>query len=620
MNTSDIEKTLLMSLRKTLTALYPNGEVKGGEFVLGNIQGDRGDSLKIRLKDGVWADFATGQKGKMLKLFSERNGSFKAGMDEVRSILKIPPPPKQNKFKRPKEDWISIIENDSRPVLDYLIKDRKIPKSVILASKVKATDDSYVFTGYDEDNKIAYAQYIKLARTKDGKKQVRFSPDNKQAKLVLWGMHTMNDLNVDGSVVITEGVIDAMSYRAAGIFAVSIPSGASNTEWIEHCWNWLAQFNKIYLCFDYDTAGQDQIRHIAGRLGMHKCFKVILPEKDANEIWIKDNGAELLKKSLVEAVDIAPEKRVTANRLKESVREFIKAGPIEDRGDLLLGWHFPDRPFRPGINFRFRGSEQTVWTGYAGSGKTTLLFQHASYSMFMLGQKVAIATLEEPAEKTIATIITQALGYFPESDSREFDEAFSIIENNLFIYNQVGRTDIDEALEFFEYASKRDGADHCILDSLMRTNIDIDGDKAKVNEIILKIIESTNKVGAHYHIVAHAVKGDDEDYASIPSLASIKGVQEIGANAHNVIAVWRNKPKENAIEGILSKNQPSSAAEAERKYRDKGDTIIKICKNRNGKRYGQIPAWFDPHSSRFRPEPDKAIDRPYFSLETDPPC
>jgi twinkle protein len=282
------------------------------------------------------------------------------------------------------------------------------------------------------------------------------------------------------------------------------------------------------------------------------------------------------------------------------------------RGELLLGWKFPDRPSKPGLNFRFRPKEQTIWTGYAGGGKSTILLQHAAYSMFCLGQSVAIASLEEPREKVVTTMLTQALGYFPDADSKVFDEVYSVIEKRLFIYNQLGTTDIDEALEFFEYSSRKDGVAHCILDSIMRTNIDIDGDKSKVNEMILKIIQSTNRVGAHYHIVAHSTKGDDEDYAEIPGMYSVKGIQELVGNAHNVIAVWRNKPKENSIEGSIAKGQID---EAERKRREKGDTIIKICKNRNGSQYGQIEAWFNPHCSRWRPEYDERCDAPYFGQE-----
>jgi putative DNA primase/helicase len=39
------------------------GRLEAGEFVVGNLQGDPGASLKINVKSGLWSDFATGERG-----------------------------------------------------------------------------------------------------------------------------------------------------------------------------------------------------------------------------------------------------------------------------------------------------------------------------------------------------------------------------------------------------------------------------------------------------------------------------------------------------------------------------------------------------------------------------
>src|SRR5687768_13698679 len=43
-----------------LERMFPNGRRKGHEFVVGNIEGDAGDSLSVNLKTGKWADFHPG--------------------------------------------------------------------------------------------------------------------------------------------------------------------------------------------------------------------------------------------------------------------------------------------------------------------------------------------------------------------------------------------------------------------------------------------------------------------------------------------------------------------------------------------------------------------------------
>jgi hypothetical protein len=211
-------------------------------------------------------------------------------------------------------------------------------------------------------------------------------------------------------------------------------------------------------------------------------------------------------------------------------------------------------------------------------------------------------------------IISQALGYYPQPNTSAFNRAYEVIQDKLIIFNQLGRADLEEVLEFFEYATKRDGATYCILDSLMKTNIDIDGEKSRVNDMITKIIDSTVKTNAHYIIIAHCTKGNDEKWEEMPSIDKVKGIQEITANAHNVIMVWQNKPKMGTIDNLISNHRYSEVEEIRAK---RGDTVLKVTKNRNGQQLGQIHAWFDIDSYRFRPAYDRSLDTPYINEEDD---
>lgn len=595
----ELEKRLLLSLKSILTTLYPAGKIEGSEFCIADIEGNAGKSLKVNLKTGLWSDFSVGASGRILGLFSYRaNGVFSNGLKEVYQLLKIPKPPQEN-FKKPKITWEKVL-NEESDAISYLINERKIPKYVLKECKVRSNDDSYIFTGTDEECKLCYAQFTKVERNEEGKKIIFFEP--KKYKSVLWGMNTMTHLCNYDTLVITEGVIDAMTFRSCDIFAVSIPSGVSDTKWIEYSWNWLSQFNTIYLCIDYDAAGQQHVNEIAGRLGTHRCKKVILPCKDANEVLLKheEETSQLLKTALSEAQDIRPSKHLDLVSVQEQVFEYIDRGPIQNHGDLLLGWSDSrqETDVVKKVEFRIRPREWSIWSGYPGSGKTTLLFQHCAYSMFMLEQSVAIAALEEDYEQTIATLINQAIGLWPGEKEKEIrDYAYHILKQRLNIFSLVGRAELKEVTDFFSYCVKRHGASHCVLDSIMRTDIDVDGDKERVNKMIQGLAEESSKTDAHFHIVAHAAKGDDEKWEEMPSMSKVKGIQEITANAFNVLFAWRNKPTENQIAGLVAKGQ---FEEASRIRRDKPETIIKIVKNRRGKMLGQIPMWFDPVSNRFR--------------------
>lgn len=53
-----------MAVLPSLTARWlPAGRREGQEWVVGSLQGEPGQSLKINLARGVWTDFATGEGG-----------------------------------------------------------------------------------------------------------------------------------------------------------------------------------------------------------------------------------------------------------------------------------------------------------------------------------------------------------------------------------------------------------------------------------------------------------------------------------------------------------------------------------------------------------------------------
>lgn len=54
---------------------FPAGVLRGQEFVVGNLHGDKGESLSINVRSGKWADFASGQKGgDLVSLYAAMHG------------------------------------------------------------------------------------------------------------------------------------------------------------------------------------------------------------------------------------------------------------------------------------------------------------------------------------------------------------------------------------------------------------------------------------------------------------------------------------------------------------------------------------------------------------------
>lgn len=73
----EIRARLLHRLELMLIHLFPKGKRRGARFLVGNLQGEPGDSLVVELegeKRGVWIDFATGESGDVLALWAGAQG------------------------------------------------------------------------------------------------------------------------------------------------------------------------------------------------------------------------------------------------------------------------------------------------------------------------------------------------------------------------------------------------------------------------------------------------------------------------------------------------------------------------------------------------------------------
>lgn len=94
----DVRVRLLDQLESALAYLLPRGKRRGAQFVVGNVQGDAGDSLVVDLdgaKRGLWLDFATGESGDAISLWAAVCGfilpqQFDALLEDIGHWLIVP--------------------------------------------------------------------------------------------------------------------------------------------------------------------------------------------------------------------------------------------------------------------------------------------------------------------------------------------------------------------------------------------------------------------------------------------------------------------------------------------------------------------------------------------------
>lgn len=193
-------------------------------------------------------------------------------------------------------------------------------------------------------------------------------------------------------------------------------------------------------------------------------------------------------------------------------------------------------------NFRFRPREITIWTGYKGHGKSALLSQ-VLLGLLQQNRKVFVCSPEFPPVELLYRFIVQFLA----TDDPTEEEATGMLHafaETLWLYDIQSSLKPNDVPALCRWVMENIKPDHIVIDSLMKCGLapdDYPGQKKLVDAI--QSVAHQNDV--HIHLVAHARKGQSDDKPA--KLHDIKGASEIADLAENVVSVWRNKPKEQAI-------------------------------------------------------------------------
>jgi twinkle protein len=253
--------------------------------------------------------------------------------------------------------------------------------------------------------------------------------------------------------------------------------------------------------------------------------------------------------------------------------------------------------------FHFRAGEVTVWAGQNGHGKTGLVSQ-VQLSLIGQEQKVVSASFESKPHTTIELMARMYAGTNPYSPEYQNDaglEALTSVyedfrtfaEGRLWLYDQQGTADSKCVIGMARYAAKELGCTQIVIDNLakcVRDEDDFNGQKRFVDE--LTALARDNAV--HVHLVHHVKKPANEN--AVPDKHDTKGSGSITDQVDNVMIVWRNKGKEDAVKAG-AKTSPKLA---------EPDAYLLCRKQRNGDDEPTIGLWFDRDSKQFKGDPGDA--------------
>ncbi len=589
--------------------LLPNGKRKGQHWLVGDITGSPGESLQITMNGsaaGRFMDFSNKEvKGAtLLWLWSKVKGTtYKEAVMQASDFLGIKTDDygirrhRPKVYAKPPAEATSQAKENS-PVSKYLVEDRKIDPAIIAKAKIGESEGSkgivFPYADFDDEKKmwvLAHRKTINLERP-NGKKDC-FS--TKGTKRCLYGKNLIDDNT--SNIVICEGEIDCLSWHSWGIPAVSMPNGVSDMEWIDIDWEWLSRFEKIYISTDMDEAGLKVAPDICKRLGLHRCYIVQLPKKDANECLTGGVTLEEMQKCLDSAKAIELDEIKSANSFKKDVMEHYEKDPSS------TGYA---TPWDAELPWRVRPGEMTVLSGFSGHGKSQALNQ-LMVSLITQGARIMDASLEVRPALTLYYMTRCALAK-KHSSRPEVDACVEWLNDGLHFLDCIGTVNVDRLMSALEYSRKRYGTDVFIIDSLFKCGLSGE-DYAGARDFADRLTTFCNNTGAHVILVAHSRKTQNGNEYAIPTKSDVAGSSDITNAAFNVLIVWRNKMKKRKMDEARQTNN----AEMMTEWSAHPDGKILLDKQRYGEgEECEVNTWFNRDGCQFSCGSEQAL--PYFKL------
>lgn len=493
----------------------------------------------------------------------------------------------------------SAPERATSEALEWLERERGIPRAVAerfgVASGTRfvrklAAEVACVGFTYGNDAGQPYAVKWRAMQAKG------FSQDGAAQTLYL-----AEHIEPGADLIITEGEIDALSFWAAGLPAVSIPSGGveagasddnSKLRWTRHHEKLLTAAPRIFIASDGDVIGETTAQELARRLGKAKCFRLTYPPgcKDGNDA-LRQHGTAALHQMVAAAQPWPLEGVSTVSDLTDRVLSIYEKGlpPGLSTGVLEI-----DKFFTVAMG------NLMVLTGIPSSGKSTWLDDILVRMMSQHDTRVAWCSFENPSEIHIAKLLTQRTGKpfghgrteRMTQDELKLEMAW-LNERAVFVQAEEMLTP-KEIVARFEACILRFGVTVCVVDpfNFVRLNgRDGGADTDAINDMLSEFKMFAKRSGVAFFIVAHPAKPMGQSSDWVPTGYSISG------SAH-----WYNR----ADFGLTMHR------------RKDGPNELHVWKARfaHQGQQGMVELQYDPVSYRFNPVTEAAA--PHWTEADDP--
>jgi len=421
-----------------------------------------------------------------------------------------------NASAQPEQNYEELSEE----YIDWFRESRSISEETLRSSNVVCGSVWIRSKGRDEH--CVGFRYIH----KDGSTAIKWRDTDKNftqtgAAKEMWGIEKFDG----GDLVICEGEIDALSYREAGVYAVSVPSGAPSApssgissrkyDYLLSSRDKIASADRVVIACDGDGPSVILAEEIVRRVGRGKCWVVNYEDgcKDANDVLVT-LGKEALLNTLVRATPWPVTGIRDAKEFRETAISLYEDGM--DRG-ISMGIPALDKVYR--VN----PQTLTILTGIPGSGKSSFLTWMSVNLASRTGWGSVVMSAETPTEVHVLQMASVYLGKPFQGDYKmsktELEIALDWVQNN-FTFLDTSDTSIDSVLDRAAVSIMRTGARIVQIDPynfLTTSSTDGIDSVMQINKLLVGLKKFAEDHDCAVILCAHPTKMYRSPDGSVPS-------------------------------------------------------------------------------------------------------
>ena len=208
-------------------------------------------------------------------------------------------------------------------------------------------------------------------------------------------LFNIDSLDSEQDLFITEGETDAMTLWQHGwenTLGNTLGAGSFKGEWMDS----LDNMEKIFIIYDSDEAGQEGALKLAKRLGLDRCWNVVLPVKDVND-YFREHTNQDFKRLLRKAKRFEIEGILSVNDVFNHYLQNLRAG--ETKNSVEWGWERIEQ-----LSGGLVDGGLTILTARPKVGKTSLALNVALHNS-MLNTPILFYCLEMSSEQLLPRLV-----------------------------------------------------------------------------------------------------------------------------------------------------------------------------------------------------------------------